>query len=127
MEIKHVCWRDVAIDSPVPLLERKKLVGEHCLVANITLFEGCIVPRHCHASEQISFVMSGCLRFEVSDLSGTEWKQIDVQAGEVLCLPANTPHGAVALVDTVVLDVLSPVSAGMGIDQPGIASSLPAG
>lgn len=125
MEVRHLQWSEVEADSPIPKLERRKLVGEHCFVANITLHKGCVVPRHSHSNEQFSYVMSGCLRFEVGNLSGDEWREIDVLAGEVLCLPANTPHGAVALEETTVLDVLSPVSAGMGIDQPGIAERVP--
>jgi unsaturated pyranuronate lyase len=36
------------------------------------------------------------------------WSEVVVKAGEVLCIPANMPHEAWALEDTLDLDVFTP-------------------
>ena len=45
-----------------------------------------------------------CLRMEVSE----DTPDVVVHAGEVLVIPSGVPHGAVALEDTLDLDVFSP-------------------
>ena len=46
--------------------------------------------------------MMRALRFVFDD------REVDVNAGEILFIPANLPHSAIALEDTVDLDVFSP-------------------
>lgn len=72
------------------------------MVARIELAKGCSVPTHSHHNEQISIIQSGALQFFV------EGKEIIVRAGELLCIPPHIPHMAVALEDTVNLDVFVP-------------------
>ena len=104
-------WTDLPADSPMPLLERRRVIGSQCMISHVTLTKGCTVPSHTHANEQMVCVLSGCLRFTLA--SGTT----DVRAGEVLYLPPHAPHAAVALEDTTVLDVFAPPSATTGIDR----------
>ena len=66
---------------------------------------GCIVPWHDHENEQLSYVLSGAVRFRVGDPDGAE---VLVQAGEILHIPSGVPHGVVAVVDSVSLDIFSP-------------------
>ena len=54
-----------------------------------------------HASEQISYVIEGALKYEV------EGREVILRAGEVLHIPSNVPHGALALEDTLDQDVFS--------------------
>jgi quercetin dioxygenase-like cupin family protein len=84
-------------------LSRKLVSGEKVMVAQLTLSKGCAVPRHDHESEQVSCIMQGALKFEL------EGREIVVGAGEVLVIPSHAPHSAVALEDTLALDVFSPI------------------
>lgn len=93
-------------------LERRRVMGAQAMVSHVTLEKGCIVPRHAHANEQFCMVISGALRFGLDD------GPVVVRAGEVLLLPADVPHSAEALEDSVVMDVFSPPSAMTGIDRP---------
>jgi quercetin dioxygenase-like cupin family protein len=106
-------WIDVTADSPMALLERRRVVGEKVMISHVTLHQGCDVPIHSHENEQFTCVMSGRLEFTLGD----ERRKVMVNAGEVLHLPGNLPHGAYAPEETTVLDVFAPPSAGTGIDR----------
>jgi quercetin dioxygenase-like cupin family protein len=82
---------------------RKIITGEKVMVAQIFLGKGFVVPLHQHESEQISYILEGALKFEL------EGKEIVVHKGEVLVIPSNVPHKAVALEDTFDMDIFSPI------------------
>ena len=109
-------WEDLKQDTPMPLLSRKRIMGEKMMISEITLHKGCEVPLHSHENEQFSVVLSGWLRFTTT----SEGKSIqhDVRGGEVLHLPSHVPHSVVAMEETLVLDLFSPPSATTGIDRP---------
>jgi quercetin dioxygenase-like cupin family protein len=89
-----------------PLLERRFITGEHMTLAQFFLARGCVVPRHSHASEQMTHVIQGRLRLRMGpDLA----EQMDVGPGEVLVIPSNLPHDAEALEDTMAFDAFSPI------------------
>ena len=69
----------------------------------IQLRKGAIVPAHKHVSEQITFILKGALRFTIRDRDYT------VRTGEVLVIPSNVVHEAVALEDTDDFDCFSPL------------------
>lgn len=117
----HFDWTALASDQPIERLERRRVIGEHAMIAQVTLQQGCEVPMHAHPNEQFSCILSGRLRFEVADGPKGTRRDVIVRAGEVLHLPANVPHGAFAEVDTVVLDIFSPPSETTGIDRPAAA------
>lgn len=108
---------DLPADRPMELLERRRFSGEHVTVAQITLLRGCDVPMHEHENEQVSIIQSGRLRFTIGREGSPEHREVVVSAGEILHLPPNVPHGAVAEVDTVVLDLFSPPAVTTGIDK----------
>jgi quercetin dioxygenase-like cupin family protein len=87
------------------VLDRRLVTGEHMMLAHVYLKKGCIVPRHRHENEQISYVLDGALRFWIGE---DESEEIVVRAGEVLHLPSNVWHKAEALEETVDVDVFSP-------------------
>jgi quercetin dioxygenase-like cupin family protein len=62
-----------------------------------------VVPEHQHESEQITYILDGALKFEL------EGREVVVRKGQVLHIPSNVPHRAVALEDTLDLDVFSPI------------------
>ena len=98
-------WNDLPEETLSPLLGRKLITGNRLMLAHIYLKKGCVVPKHNHENEQLTYIVEGALRFSIGDdLSET----IDVRAGEVLHIPSNVWHQAVALEDTLDVDVFSP-------------------
>lgn len=95
-------WSDIEPEPLNPLLTRQFVSGEKSMLARILLKQGAQVPEHSHANEQISYIVSGALEFTVNGL-----KQV-VRAGEVLVIPSNAPHSALALEDTEDLDLFAP-------------------
>lgn len=88
-----------------PTLERRLITGERMMLAHVYLAKGCIVPKHSHENEQITYVLEGALKFWIGD-DGSE--EITVSAGEVLHIPPNVPHKAEAISDTLDVDIFSP-------------------
>ncbi|MFM9996293.1 MAG: cupin domain-containing protein [Phycisphaerales bacterium] len=110
-------WSDLPVDRPMPLLERRRVIGDKAMISHITLRRGFIVPTHQHENEQFSAVLSGRLRFGLGADGTPQRREVTVGPGEVIHLPSNLPHSAEALEDTVVLDIFSPPSATTGIDR----------
>lgn len=90
-------------DKLNPLITRQMISGDDATFARLVLLRGAIVPRHHHRSEQYTMIFSGALKFLFDDGSETT-----VHAGEILMIPANVPHSAEALEDTVDFDFFSP-------------------
>ena len=86
-----------------PLIDRQMVWGERTMLARIILRKGAVVPEHSHQNEQVTYILEGALRFTMGD-----GRVITVSAGQVLVIPSNMPHGAVALEDTLDLDVFTP-------------------
>jgi quercetin dioxygenase-like cupin family protein len=101
-ELRHIPWNRVELEQLNPLLQRQFVVGRDIMVARVLMKKGCIVPEHRHVNEQVTYILEGALKFWV------DGKEIVVNAGEVLTIPANMPHKAEALSDTVDLDVFTP-------------------
>jgi unsaturated pyranuronate lyase len=83
-------------------ITREMLNGEDATLARIFLARGAIVPRHSHRSEQFSLIFSGALKFIFDD------GELVLRAGEIVLIPANVPHRAEALEDTVDIDFFAP-------------------
>lgn len=103
--VRHVRWDDLPREKVTDALSRKLVTGERMMLAQVFLDEGCIVPKHSHENEQLTYILSGALRFWIGD---DESEVIDVRAGEVLHIPSHVPHKALALEDTLDVDVFSP-------------------
>jgi quercetin dioxygenase-like cupin family protein len=101
-EPRHTRWDDVALERMKPLIDRQLIVGDNIMIARVLLKKGAFVPMHSHLNEQVTYILEGALKFLIQD------KEIIVAAGEVLTIPAGIPHEAVALEDTVDLDVFTP-------------------
>jgi quercetin dioxygenase-like cupin family protein len=98
-------WSDVTLETVTPMLGRKLITGERMMLAQVFLKKGCVVPRHQHDNEQLTYILEGVLRFWLGEDEG---EVVDVHAGEVLHLPSMVWHKAEALEDTLDLDVFSP-------------------
>ena len=101
-ELKHHSWDRVEREILTPLFERQLIVGQQVMLARILLRKGCVVPMHSHVNEQLSTIIDGALKFVI------DGKEIVVRSGEVLTIPPHMPHEAVALEDTLAIDVFHP-------------------
>jgi unsaturated pyranuronate lyase len=102
---RHFCWDDMPKENLNPLLDRRLITGERMMLAHVYLKKGCLVPRHSHENEQLTYVLEGALHFWLGE---DESEEVVVHAGEVLTIPSNLPHKALALEDTLDVDVFSP-------------------
>ncbi len=105
-ELQHTSWDKIPVETMNPLLTRQFVTGEQGMLARIVLKKGCVVPRHSHPNEQISYITEGALKFLLGDEAAPEERV--VRAGEVLVIPGGMPHSAEALEDTVDFDLFAP-------------------
>ena len=101
--MEHYTWESVALESMSDVISRKVISGDKAMVAQVFLKKDAVVPEHHHESEQITYIMEGALKFQL------EGKEVIVRKGEVLRIPSNVPHRAIALEDTLDLDIFSPI------------------
>src|SRR5881409_163674 len=98
-------WEEMPREKVSAMLDRRLITGDRMMLAHVYLKKGCVVPKHSHENEQLTYILEGALRFRVGE-DGAE--EIDVLAGEVLHLPSNLPHEAHALEDTLDVDIFCP-------------------
>ena len=87
------------------LLERRLICGSRMMLAHVYLKKGCVVPRHQHENEQLTYIVEGALHFWIGE---DESQEVIVRAGEVLHIPPNVWHKAEALEDTLDVDLFDP-------------------
>ncbi len=95
-------WKTMEVEKLNDLISRQMVSGENATLSQLLLKRGAVVPRHSHLNEQYSWIISGALKFVFDD------REILVGAGEVLLIPSNVPHSAVAMEDTVDVDFFAP-------------------
>jgi quercetin dioxygenase-like cupin family protein len=100
-------WTDVPMEAVNPSARRQYVTGDRVTVARFELARGGHIPRHAHANEQVTCVMSGALRFRFG--GGKEDREIVAHAGHVVHIPAMVEHEVDVLEDSVAIDVFSPV------------------
>jgi quercetin dioxygenase-like cupin family protein len=98
-------WSDVPREQVTGQLGRKLITGERMMLAQVFLQKGCIVPKHQHENEQLTYILEGALKFFLGE-DGRE--TVVVSAGEVLHIPSMVWHRAEALEDTLDVDIFSP-------------------
>ena len=101
----HYRWDELPKETLKPDLDRRLISTDRIMLAHVYLQPGCIVPRHEHENEQLTYILDGCLRFWLGE---DESEVIDVRAGEVLHIPSWVPHRAEALEATLDVDIFSP-------------------
>ncbi|MGA2188306.1 MAG: cupin domain-containing protein [Steroidobacteraceae bacterium] len=102
---KHYRWDDMTAEPLKEGLSRRLITSERMMIAHVYLKKGADVPRHSHENEQITYVLEGVLHFW---LGANDDRELTVRAGEVLVIPSNLPHRALALEDTLDVDVFNP-------------------
>jgi len=101
--MEHYTWDSVPLEVMSGMIARKVISGDKAIVAQVFLKKDAVVPEHRHESEQLTYILDGALKFQL------EGREVIVRKGEVLRIPSNVPHRAVALEDTLDLDVFSPI------------------
>ena len=86
-------------------LSRRLITGDRMMLAHVYLKKGCVVPRHQHENEQLTYILEGALHFWIGE---DESEEIVVRPGQVLLLPSWVWHKALAIEDTLDVDVFSP-------------------
>lgn len=77
--------------------------GDNSLLCEFHLKQGAMIPAHQHPQEQTGYLVRGSLRF-----FGDEGEAV-VEPGHSWNFRGGVVHGAEALVDSVVIEVFSPV------------------
>ncbi len=85
-------------------IQQKTLVyGDRTLMAEFRLGQGADLPRHSHPHEQTGYLVSGELTLTIGD----ETRQ--VKPGDSWCIAGDVEHKAMAVEDSVAIEVFSPV------------------
>jgi len=105
-ELQYTSWDKIPVETMNPLLTRQFVTGEQGMLARIVLKKGCVVPRHSHPNEQITYITEGALKFLLGDEDALVERV--VRPGEILVIPGGMPHSAEALEDTVDFDLFAP-------------------
>lgn len=100
--MKHFKWDEIPEEHVNDKFVRKLAWDGGVMIAWLKCKQGCIVPPHAHHNEQLTFVISGCWRFEM------EGKTILVGPNEMLYIPPNVVHQAEAVEDVTGYDIFSP-------------------
>ena len=76
--------------------------SERMMLIEVVLEKGAVVPTHSHPHEQIGYLASGRLLFELGD------QRRELATGDSWLVPPNVPHQVTALEPSVAIDVFSP-------------------
>lgn len=107
-QVRRARWDDVAHEKVTDTIHRRLFTGERMMLAHVYLDKGAIVPTHKHENEQLTWIVSGALKFWIGEEGDPDREEIVLGAGEVMYIPSNVPHKAEALEDTFDVDVFSP-------------------
>ena len=102
---KQYRWEDLHAEPMKEGLTRRLITGDRMMIAHVYLKKGVEVPRHAHENEQITYILEGALKFH---LGADGERELIVRAGEVLVIPPHLPHSALALEDTLDVDIFDP-------------------
>ena len=90
-------WDDLELEKITALVSRKRVRGDHQVLAQVYLKRGALVPLQAHDSEQMIYVLDGMLKLRVAG------EDVLVRDGEVVRIPGRAPHQIEALADTFAL------------------------
>jgi quercetin dioxygenase-like cupin family protein len=92
------------VQHPEPGIERRIMAYcDKVMLCELKFVKGTTSALHKHPHEQITYVISGALKFSV------DGQEQVVRAGDVVYMPANKVHGVLqALEDSVIVDTFAP-------------------
>src|SRR3984957_20919659 len=102
---KHYRWKERPAEPMKGTITRRLITSERMMIAHVYLKKGDDVPQHSHENEQITYILEGALHFWLGEKGERE---LTVRAGEVLVIPSWLPHRALAVEDTLDVDVFNP-------------------
>lgn len=102
---RHLCWNDMPAEPLKGGISRRWVATERLMIAHVYFKKGDDVPSHSHENEQMTYILEGALHFW---LGADERRELTVRAGELLVIPSYLVHRAVALEDTLDVDVFNP-------------------
>jgi quercetin dioxygenase-like cupin family protein len=102
---KHYRWDDLPAEPLKGGISRRLIAGKGMMIAHVYFKKGDDVPQHSHVNEQITYILEGALKFWLGPAGD---QQLTVRAGEVLVIPSNLEHRALALEDTLDVDIFNP-------------------
>jgi quercetin dioxygenase-like cupin family protein len=85
-----------------PHLSRRVIHTANMTIARLHLKKGGVVPEHHHINEQVAFVVSGALKFNIGGVFQ------ELRSGECLVIPPDVPHSVEVLEDSDVIDTFAP-------------------
>jgi len=106
--VRHARWDDITLETVTDDITRRLFTGSRMMIAHVYLKKGAVVPTHQHENEQLTYILEGALHFWIGAEDDPERHELDVKAGEILYIPSNVPHRALALEDTFDVDVFDP-------------------
>jgi len=56
-EVTWYRWADMPKEKVSDLLDRRLITGDRMMLAHVYLKKGCIVPRHSHENEQLTYIL----------------------------------------------------------------------
>lgn len=101
----HYRWDDLPAEPLKGTITRKLVTSERMMIAHVYFKAGDDVPRHSHENEQLTYILEGALQFW---FGANDEQEITVRAGEVVVIPSHLLHRAIALEDTLDVDVFCP-------------------
>jgi quercetin dioxygenase-like cupin family protein len=104
-DVQHYRWDALPAEPLKGGITRKLVTSERMMIAHVYLKKGDDVPMHHHENEQLTYILQGALHFWFGSRGERE---LTVRSGEVLVIPSNVPHRALALEDTLDVDVFCP-------------------
>lgn len=100
-------FQEAGEDGYKPVQEKTELktlaYGEKTLMAEFRLRKGADLPRHSHPHEQTGYLVSGRIDLTIDKATYA------VNPGDSWSIPGNVEHNAVAVEDSVAIEVFSPV------------------
>jgi quercetin dioxygenase-like cupin family protein len=102
---KYYRWNEIPAEPMKGTITRRLITSDRMMIAHVYLNKDDDVPYHSHENEQITYILEGALHFW---LGADGERELTVRAGEVLVIPSHLPHRALALEDTLDVDVFNP-------------------
>ncbi len=100
--MQHFRWEDIPSEQVNEKFVRKLAWDGGLMIAWMECQQGCVVPPHSHRNEQLTFVTRGQWRFQIGG------RELVVGANEMVYIPPDTVHSAVAVEDVVAYEIFSP-------------------
>jgi len=105
MRATHHRWDLIPLETLKGTITRRFVSSERMMIAHVYFKTGDDVPRHSHENEQITYILEGALHFWFGERDDYE---MTVRAGELVVIPSQLPHRALALEETLDVDVFCP-------------------